>query len=64
MSVGGMDGIGLVVGDMDGVLVIPKDKVEEVLVEAERRKATETQARDDIKNGEDIKTVLDRYGAF
>lgn len=53
-----------IVGDMDGVLVIPKDKVEEVLGEAERRKATETQARDDIKNGEDIKTVLDRYGAF
>lgn len=53
-----------IVGDMDGVLSIPKDKVEEVLIEAERRKETETQARDDIRNGDDIKTVLDRYGAF
>ena len=53
-----------IVGDMDGVLVIPQDKVDVVLVEAERRKSTETQARNDIKNGESIKTVLDRYGAF
>ena len=53
-----------IVGDMDGVIAIPKDLVGTVLTEAERRKATETLARTDIRNGEDIKTVLDRYGAF
>ena len=53
-----------IVGDMDGVLSIPAGHVEQVLAEAERRKATETDARNDIRAGEKIKTVLDRYGAF
>ena len=53
-----------IVGDADGVIVIPADMVEKVLEEAERRKKTETDARNDIRNGEPIKAVLDRYGAF
>ena len=53
-----------IVGDMDGVLSIPKNMVEKVLLEAERRKTNESKAREDIRNGEDIKTVLDRYGTF
>ena len=40
-----------IVGDSDGVLVIPQEIAEEVLLEAERRAEEENQTRDLLKQG-------------
>jgi regulator of RNase E activity RraA len=40
-----------IIGDSDGVLVIPQEIAEEVLVEAERRIAEESDTRDLLKEG-------------
>ena len=40
-----------IVGDSDGVLVIPQDIAEDVLVEAERRASDETETRKLLKEG-------------
>ena len=53
-----------IVGDMDGVIAIPKALVEPVLTEAETLMGKETGARDEVRAGVPIKEVLDKYGAF
>lgn len=49
-------------GDMDGVVVIPAARVGDVLTRAEAIGGIETKARDEIRNGADVKDVFDKYG--
>jgi regulator of RNase E activity RraA len=49
-------------GDMDGVVVIPAARVGDVLTKAEAIGGIETKARDEIRNGADVKDVFDKYG--
>ncbi len=51
-------------GDPDGVLVIPKEIVNEVLEGAERRLATENLVREEIYNTNDIVELNDRVGRW
>lgn len=49
-------------GDMDGVLVIPAARVEEVLRRAEEIGSIEDQVREEIRNGADVTEVFERHG--
>jgi regulator of RNase E activity RraA len=51
-------------GEEDGVLVIPKDLTLEVLLECERIKGLENQARADFARGDDPVDVFQRYKRF
>jgi regulator of RNase E activity RraA len=51
-----------VFGDMDGVLVIPADKVDAVLARAEEIKGIENRSRDEIRAGADVADVYAKYG--
>ena len=48
-------------GDIDGVLVIPKNLTLKVLEEAERIEGVENSARDDFKTGADPVEVFNKY---
>jgi regulator of RNase E activity RraA len=48
-------------GDYDGVLVIPKDLTEQVLVECERISGIEDDARVEFARGEDPVEVFQRH---
>lgn len=48
-------------GDLDGVLIIPKDLTLKVLLEAERVAGIENAARDDFKSGKDPIEVFKRH---
>ncbi|MBP1934453.1 RraA family protein [Ammoniphilus resinae] len=41
----------IIVGDKDGVLVVPKDAAQDVLLRAEELVATENHVRNDVQNG-------------
>ena len=49
-------------GDMDGVVVIPAARVEEVLTKAEEIGGIEDEIRDQIRNGADVRKVFEKYG--
>lgn len=49
-------------GDMDGVVVIPAGRVEEVLTKAEEIGGMEDEIRDQIRNGADVRAVFEKYG--
>jgi 4-hydroxy-4-methyl-2-oxoglutarate aldolase len=51
-------------GDADGVLVIPKDLTLAVLLECERIKGLEDEARHDFARGDDPVEVFQRYRRF
>lgn len=51
-----------VLGDTDGVIVVPYDVVEKVLNEAERLTATETRIRAELDAGATLEQVLAKYG--
>ena len=51
-----------VLGDVDGVIVVPYDEVEKVLNEAERLTATEVQIRAALDAGATLEQVLAKYG--
>jgi 4-hydroxy-4-methyl-2-oxoglutarate aldolase len=53
-----------VVGDDDGVVVIPQGLAEEVLAEAERKVATETEIRDAVREGMPPLEAYERFGTF
>jgi regulator of RNase E activity RraA len=48
-------------GDFDGVLVIPKELIMDVLVECERIVGIEDQAREEFARGEDPVAVFERH---
>lgn len=49
-------------GDMDGVVVIPAARIDDVLEKAEKMGALEDIVREAMRNGADVKDVFDRYG--
>ena len=49
----------LVVGDVDGVVIIPKDRVEDVLAKSQEREDKEAAIIERLRKGE---TTLDIYG--
>jgi regulator of RNase E activity RraA len=51
-----------VLGDVDGVLVIPKEIVQPVLVKAEELMERENMAREEFKTAEDCEVVYRKYG--
>lgn len=52
----------LVVGDIDGVIVVPKEREEEVLVKALTKVRTESEVRKQLKNGMLVTEAFARYG--
>lgn len=54
----------VVIGDVDGVVVVPQDIAEEVLHEAEAVANTENELRETIRNGADPLDAYDEYGRF
>lgn len=54
----------IIVGDADGVIVVPKDMAEEVLVEAEKTVSIETEIRDRVRAGERVGTLYQQYERF
>ena len=53
-----------IVGDRDGVVVVPGEHVEEVLAAAEAKVATESQIRDSVRQGMLPLDAYERYGTF
>jgi 4-hydroxy-4-methyl-2-oxoglutarate aldolase len=53
-----------IVGDADGVAVIPRDLIETVLGEAEALVGTENLIRDAVRNGMKPLVAYDRFGKF
>ena len=51
-----------VLGDVDGVVVVPSDAVEKALNEAERLTATEVKIRAELDAGATLEQVLAKYG--
>lgn len=49
-------------GDADGVVVIPRARLEEILTRAEAMEDIEAKARAEIQRGVDFTDVLERYG--
>ena len=53
-----------VMADIDGVVVIPKDKAEEVLLKSEKLIVTESEIRKAIKEGMDPQEAYIKYSVF
>ncbi len=51
-----------VLGDVDGVVVVPADAVEKVLNESERLTATEVKIRAELDSGATLEQMLAKYG--
>ena len=51
-----------VLGDVDGVVIVPAEAVEKVLNEAERLTATEVKIRAELDAGATLEQVLAKYG--
>ena len=52
----------LVVADIDGVVVVPSDKTEEVIERALEIVTSETKTRDELKKGAGLYDVFKKYG--
>ena len=53
-----------IVGDVDGIVVVPGERVEEVLVDAEAKVATENEIRDAVRAGTLPLDAYERFGTF
>jgi regulator of RNase E activity RraA len=53
-----------IVGDRDGLVIVPGDRVEEVLAEAEEKVATESEIRDSVRGGTLPLDAYERFGTF
>ena len=53
-----------IVGDDDGVVVVPAEIAEEVLAEAEQKAATESEIRRAVRDGMPPLEAYERYGTF
>lgn len=54
----------LVIADIDGVAVVPKDIIDEVIEKALEVAASETRTRDDLKKGMGLYDVYKKYGTI
>jgi regulator of RNase E activity RraA len=52
----------LVVADLDGVVIVPGDKIEEVIEKALDVADRESKTRDELKNGMGLYDVYKKYG--
>ena len=53
-----------IVGDVDGIVVVPGEQVEEILVDAEAKVATENEIRDAVRAGTLPLDAYERFGTF
>jgi 4-hydroxy-4-methyl-2-oxoglutarate aldolase len=53
-----------IVGDRDGIVVIPGDQVHQILREAEQKVATENEIRDAVRSGTLPLEAYERFGTF
>jgi regulator of RNase E activity RraA len=53
-----------IVGDHDGLVIIPADSVEEILAEAEKKVGTENEIRSSVRDGMLPLEAYERYGTF
>jgi 4-hydroxy-4-methyl-2-oxoglutarate aldolase len=53
-----------IVGDRDGLVILPGEIVEEVVAEAEEKVATENEIRDSVRGGMLPLAAYERYGTF
>jgi regulator of RNase E activity RraA len=53
-----------IVGDRDGLVVVPGETVEEIVGEAEEKVATENEIRDSVRSGMLPLEAYERYGTF
>jgi regulator of RNase E activity RraA len=53
-----------IVGDRDGLVVVPGDLLDEVLAQAEQKVATENEIRDAVRAGTLPLAAYERYGTF
>ena len=53
-----------IVGDRDGLVVVPGGIVEEILAEAEEKVATESEIREAVRGGTLPLEAYERYGTF
>jgi 4-hydroxy-4-methyl-2-oxoglutarate aldolase len=53
-----------IVGDRDGLVIVPGDQVDEILGEAEEKVATENEIRDSVRGGMLPLEAYERYGTF
>ncbi|MDI3543185.1 MAG: 4-hydroxy-4-methyl-2-oxoglutarate aldolase [Candidatus Atribacteria bacterium] len=51
-----------IVGDCDGVMVVPKEIAEEVLIKAEKVEEAEQKSREDLAKGALFEEVFRKYG--
>jgi 4-hydroxy-4-methyl-2-oxoglutarate aldolase len=53
-----------IVGDPDGLVIVPGERVEEILAEAEEKVATESEIRDSVRDGMLPLDAYERFGTF
>jgi regulator of RNase E activity RraA len=53
-----------IVGDADGIVIVPGEGVDEVLTEAEAKVSTENDVRDSVREGMRPLEAYERYGTF
>ena len=53
-----------IVGDVDGIVVVPGERIEEILAEAEAKVATENEIRDAVRAGTLPLEAYQRFGTF
>jgi regulator of RNase E activity RraA len=54
----------IIVGDSDGVVVVPRDMAWDVLIESERTVAVETEIRQRVRAGESVGELYQQYERF
>lgn len=52
----------MICADVDGIVVIPKNHIDKVIDKAVKKVSAENVVRDELKAGESIKVVFDKYG--
>ncbi|HEY6396867.1 MAG TPA: RraA family protein [Solirubrobacteraceae bacterium] len=53
-----------IVGDRDGLVIVPGEKLQEILREAEEKVATENEIRESVRRGTLPLEAYERYGTF
>lgn len=53
-----------IVGDRDGLVIVPGNEVEEILAEAEEKVSTENEIRDAVRHGTLPLDAYERFGTF
>ncbi len=53
-----------IVGDRDGLVIVPGERLQEILTEAEAKVATESEIRDSVRGGTLPLDAYERFGTF